>query len=318
MFKVFHAVTVWAFHSELNFVLSDSYLLGDDVKLVEYLTHDDDTLFYEDQLIFAVDPNRHCLKFTTHVRGSFRRLHQKITLFTFNTFMVKDCCCHALDIQLISFYLRIDEESERAKISSQWKFHSVEFVKKLSNLKSFSFSSMPLSLINTQTKMFVTNRCNEYMYQLTHTNLKLIGYHTQYEGETHKKSEIREMIKRCWYLIFCTKCKCICTTHIQISIGCGQYLALKMEIEIGNFCILCICVSRCVCVANCQRFHILCLFGVHLSCFKFILKLEQLVNVDETSKHDTSQQGKNPTVAVRRVWRWVFEVTTVNDGVHYE
>ena len=36
------------------------------------------------------------------------------------------------------------------------------------------------------------------MYQLVHTNSKLIGYRAQYEGETHKKSEMREMIKRIW------------------------------------------------------------------------------------------------------------------------
>ena len=34
------------------------------------------------------------------------------------------------------------------------------------------------------------------MYQLARTNSKLIGYRTQYEGETHEKSEIREMIRR--------------------------------------------------------------------------------------------------------------------------
>ena len=40
----------------------------------------------------------------------------------------------------------------------------------------------------------------------------------------------------------------------------------------------------------------MCLFSVDLSSFKFISKLEQLVNVKKTSKHDTRQQGKNATV----------------------
>ena len=56
-------------------------------------------------------------------------------------------------------------------------------------------------------------------------------------------------------------CKCICTTHIQISSGYDQYLAMKMEIEIWNFSILCNSVSRYVCVANCQLFHI-CVYSV--------------------------------------------------------
>ena len=31
---------------------------------------------------------------------------------------------------------------------------------------------------------------------IAHTNSKLIGYRTQSEGKTHKKSEMTEMIKR--------------------------------------------------------------------------------------------------------------------------
>ena len=75
--------------------------------------------------------------------------------------------------------------------------------------------------------------------------------------------------------------KCIYTTDIQISVRCDQYSAMKMEVEIWSFCISCNCVYLDMC---CQLLPIsyLCLFDVDLSCFKFISKLEQLVNVEET------------------------------------
>ena len=50
-----------------------------------------------------------------------------------------------------------------------------------------------------------------------------------------------------------------------------------------------------MCVANCQRFHIF-LFGVNLSCFEFLSKLEQPRQRRGNSKHDTRKQGKNTTV----------------------
>ena len=38
-----------------------------------------------------------------------------------NIFMLKGCCCHVLDIQIIEFYLWVDGESERTKTISEWK-----------------------------------------------------------------------------------------------------------------------------------------------------------------------------------------------------
>ena len=81
-------------------------------------------------------------------------------------------------------------------------YNTVEFIKKLSNSfyfnKIFFFSLVPLSFVNPPTYIYVTNWCDECMYQLSHTNSKLIEYRPQYDGETHKKSEKRKMLKRSW------------------------------------------------------------------------------------------------------------------------
>ena len=73
------------------------------------------------------------------------------------------------------------------------------------------------------------------------------------------------------------------TTHIQISVSCNHNLAMKMEIEIWSLSILYNCVSRYVCVANCQRFHI-CVYSMLICTVLNLYRIAALVNVKETSK----------------------------------
>ena len=142
------------------------------------------------------------------------------------------------------------------EISVQWQ-SSIGYTVRLSQvnsskivkLKIFLFSSMSLSFANPQTWIYVTNRCSEYMYQLAHTTSKLIGYHGQYEGEHTKSKKWEKWSKELGNIMTALSCNCICTTHIQISLGCDQYLDMKIEIEIWNFSILCnnVCISLYVC-----------------------------------------------------------------------